>query len=111
MKLSVKDGNLRLRSAFKLIFFGWLFGIGGFFVVILFLMTIIALAGGPITVNGETVSGSAALVQMLPMMILMPIIIVLQGAMFAGLMVLGLLVYRTFRPIRVDGVISGDVFS
>ena len=111
MKLSVKDGNLRLRSAFKLIFFGWLFGIGGFFVVILFLMTIIALAGGPITVNGETVSGSAALVQMLPMMIFMPIIIVLQGAMFAGLMVLGLLVYRTFRPIRVDGVISGDVFS
>lgn len=110
MKLSVKDGNLRLRSAFKLIFFGWLFGIGGFFVLILFLMTIIALAGGPIEVNGETVSGSAALVQMLPMMILMPIIIVLQGAMFAGLMVLGLLVYRTFRPIRVDGMISGDVF-
>ncbi|WP_394692111.1 hypothetical protein [Hyphobacterium sp.] len=111
MKLSVRDGKLRLRSAFKLIFFGWVFGIGGFFALIFLLMMLIALAGGPIDINGETVSGSAAFIQMLPMMILLPVIIVFQGAIFSGLMVLGLLIYRLFWPIRVDGAISPSVFE
>jgi len=113
MKLETRNGNLTLGSAYKLTFAAWCVGIGGFFLFFFLLMVAIffitALAGGPVMVNGEVHTGAAAMQSLLafvPMLILLPLIIVMQGAMFSGLMVLGLLVYRQFRPIQVSEILE-----
>jgi len=111
MKLTVKDGKLRLRSAFKLMFFGWLFIFAAFFLFTILILLLIALLGGPIDVNGDTFTGTTALIQLAPMFIIFPIVAGIYSAMLAGFGTIGLLIYRIFWPIRIDGAITPSVFE
>lgn len=61
-----------------------------------------ATLSGQMSVNGEMVYGSGAvLLQLLPMIILVPIIIVMQAFIVGGLLTLGVLIYRQWRPLAV----------
>jgi len=111
MKLTVKDGKLRLRSAFKLMFFGWLFIFAAFFALAFLILILVAVVGAPIVAGGGAFSGSAALIQLVPMLIIYPISAVFYAVFLAGFAVLGLLIYRIFWPIRIDGAITPSVFE
>jgi len=111
MKLSVRDGKLRLRSAFKLMFFAFAFGTGVFFLFVTLLFGLIIALGGPIETDSGPVQGAEAVMTMAPTLILMPISIVIYAAFIAAIGTLGLLIYRLFWPIRVDGAISPSVFE
>ncbi|GJL97959.1 MAG: hypothetical protein DHS20C06_17760 [Hyphobacterium sp.] len=106
MELRVKEnGQLSLGSAYKMIATGWMFGVGGFFAMMFIPMFIIflimALSGQPMSVNGEMTTGWAAFSPMLIMLVMMPVVIAFHAVMFGGMIVLGLVAYRQFRPITV----------
>lgn len=102
MELKTKDGNLTLRSAYRLIVTAWLLSWGAFMGFILLLLFLITLLTGEMTVNGELVEGrGAALASILPMLVLFPVIIVMQAFMLGGLLTGGLWLYRLKRPLRV----------
>jgi len=111
MKLSTHDGNLRLRSAFKLIFTGWLIGWGGMFAFFYLIFFLVALFGGTIDVNGEPMQGLPAVLGLLPFLPFIAIIIFFHAVFFSGLTCLGLLVYRRFKPISVLMPPSSDAGS
>lgn len=106
MELRVKEnGQLSLGSAYRLIATGWVLGVGGFFAIMIIPMLIIflitLLAGQPVMVNGEMTTGWSALAPMLFILVMFPLIIVFHAVMFGGMIVLGLVAYRQFRPITV----------
>jgi len=106
MELRVKEnGQLSLGSAYKMIAKGYVIGAGGFVAIFMIPMFIIfligALSGQPMSVNGEMTTGWAAYTPMLMMFVMFPVIVGLQAIMFGGMVVLGLVVYRQFRPINV----------
>ena len=111
MQITTKDGKLRLRSAFKLMFVGWAIGTGGFFLLIVLMMILIAALGGPIDIEGETFTGMAAMIQMLPILIVGPFIVLFYAVILSGFGVTGLVIYRMFRPIRVMTTVDGQVFE
>lgn len=111
MKLSVKDGKLRLRSAFKLMFFAFTFGTGVFFVFMTLLFGLVIALGGPIETDSGPVQGAEAAATLAPMLILMPITIAIYAGFLAAIGALGLLIYRLFWPIRIDGAIAPSVFE
>jgi hypothetical protein len=118
MELRVKEnGQLSLGSAYKMIATGWVLGVGGFFAMMFIPMFIIflimALSGQPVSVNGEMTTGWAAFSPMLIMLVMMPVVIAFHAVMFGGMIVLGLVAYRQFRPITVkcppgSGVLSSS---
>lgn len=102
MNLKVRDGQLTLGSVFKLVAISWLcFGMvvfGGVFLLLL----VIGLASGSMVVNGDMVSGrSAVLTSMLPVLILFPIVLALQAALFGAFATGGAALYRLRRPLSV----------
>ena len=112
MELRVKEnGQLSLGSAYKMIATGWVFGVGGVFALIFIPMfvvfLIVALSGQPMNVNGEITTGWAAFLPMLMMFIVFPFIIGFHAIIFGGMVVLGLVAYRQFRPITVK-ITSGS---
>ncbi|MEQ8434936.1 MAG: hypothetical protein RIA71_11910 [Oceanicaulis sp.] len=111
MKLSTRNGALRLRSAFKLMFFGWLISWGLLFGLILIILFIVALAGGTVDVNGEPRQGLDAVVGMLPFFPMVALILPFHAAMFSGLICFGLFIYRLFKPIRVEAALVGAAES
>jgi hypothetical protein len=102
MKLRLNGRQLRLTAAYRLIFTAWVLGWGILFGTVLSLILLISLISGSMMVNGDMVEGRLeVLLALLPMLILFPLAIVFQGAIFTGLLVLGLLVYRQFKPIEI----------
>jgi len=102
MNLTVRDGQLTLGSVFKLVAISWLcFGLivfGGLFLLIF----LIGAASGTMMVNGETVDGrGAVMAATLPMLLLLPVIIALQAAMFGGFVAAGAALFRLRKPLSV----------
>ena len=65
--------------------------------VIVFLIT---LFGGTATFNGQEISGALAALQMLPMLIILPFVIVFHAIFFGGFLTLGLWIYRLRKTNR-----------
>lgn len=102
MQLRTVNGNLTLGSVYKLFVWSWVLSWGAFMGAILLLLTLIALATGQMFVNGELVQGRGpAAFAMLPMFVLFPIVIVVQGFMFAAFLTFGAWLYRLRRPLKV----------
>ena len=102
MNLKIRDGQITLGSIFRLVAISWLcFGLvvfGGLFALIF----LAGAASGTMLVNGEMVEGRGAVVAAMgPMLILVPVIIGLQSAMFGGFVVAGAALYRLRKPLTV----------
>lgn len=94
MKLKIVDGKVALGSMFPVLWTGYVIGLGCFFLPILVIMVLIALVA--------VVSGSGELAwNMLPMA-MMPVILAIQGAIFSGIVLLGLLVFRAFGKLEAE---------
>ena len=102
MELKTVDGKLALGSAYKLFAWGWVLGWGAFMLPILVLCILIALLTGQMGVNGEMVYGrGAALMAILPLLVMFPIILVLQAFLAGAVVTFGLWLYRLRRPLSV----------
>ncbi len=102
MELRTVGGRLKLGSAFRMVATGYLVGAGAIFVPLFGLVSVTLLAtGAPAAMNGEVVEGGARVVTILMPFVLLPLILAGQSLIFGGVIVLGLALYRTRRPIRV----------
>lgn len=102
MQLRTVDGKLTLGSVYKVIVWGWLIGWSVLMIPIMLLIVVGGTLAGEMSVNGEMVHGRGVVfMHMLPLLVLMPIIIVMHAFMFGGLITLGVLIYRRFRPLTV----------
>ncbi len=102
MQLKVKDGNLSLRSLYKLIVAGWIIAFGLLFGVFFLLLIAAGLLTGEMMVNGEVVYGRGAIfLNIVPMLIIFPIFIVMHAFMFGGLIIGGIALYRKKRPLTL----------
>ena len=102
MKLKVVDARLSLGSAYKLIVVGWVLSWGALVGTIFGFAVIVAMTRGSMTINGEVVEGAGAIAsQILPFVIMLPLIVVFHAFVFGGLLVGGLALYRLYRPIEV----------
>ena len=102
MNLRVVGGQLTLGSVFKLFVAGWICAWAVLFVVVFGLLLLIAVISGTTVVNGEVVHGrGAALIQMLPLLVILPIVIGLQSLIFGAFLTGGVWLYRLRRPLTV----------
>lgn len=102
MQLRTVDGKLTLGSVYKIVVWGWLIGWSIFMIPIFLLIVIGATISGQMSWNGEMIYGSGEIfMRLLPFVFLPPIIIVFHAFMFGGLITLGVLIYRRFRPLTV----------
>ena len=102
MQLRTVDGRLTLGSVYKIIVWGWLIGWGVFFIPIMLLIVVGGTIAGQMSVNGEMVYGHGVVfMQMLPLLVLAPIIIVMHAFMFGGLITLGVWIYRQIGRAHV----------
>jgi hypothetical protein len=102
VELRTKGGLLNPGGAFKLVWTGYFLGAGVIFLPVFALVSVISLAAGvPPTWNGQPVEGSGGILVAILPLIMVPIILAFQAAMFGGLIVLGLWIYHKRRPIRV----------
>lgn len=102
MELMVRNGNLSWGSMFKLYFFSWIGGFGALFGGAFFLILLLALLSGEVMVNGEPVYGAMQIfLQLMPFLILIPIVIVFHAFFFGGILLFGTWVFSRFRPIAV----------
>jgi hypothetical protein len=102
MQLNLKDGQLTLGSAYKLFVVGWIVSWGGFFLLFFGLFFAMGLAGAPMTFNGEVVTNNSdMLIQMIPMLVLMPIIVVFHAFLFGGIWLAGAAIYKMWKGLKV----------
>jgi hypothetical protein len=102
MQLRTVDGKLSLGSVYKIVVWGWLIGWSIFLIPIFFLIAIGTLISGQMSWNGETIYGRGAIfMRLLPFVFLPPIVIILHAFIFGGVITLGVLIYRRFRPLTV----------
>lgn len=102
MKLRVKNGQLSYGSTYRFFVTSWVLGVGSLFLAMFALTFLLMLATGTGQVNGQTVTGRGALiVSMLPMVIIFPIVMLIQGFMFGGVLLFGSWLYRKFRKIEI----------
>lgn len=102
MQLKSVDGKLTLGSAYKLFVISWIFGCHILFGAFAAIFTLIALASEQATINGVIVEGTGPiLTAMIPVLLLFPVVIIIQSFIAGGMLVLGLAVYRLWRPIKI----------
>ena len=102
MQLKTVNGKLTLGSAYKLFVVSWFVGWTSIFVVIGGIGLLAALVSGEAMINGEVVEVSGSgLAQFLPMLALLPVIIIFHAFAFSGFLLLGLVIYRIWRPVQV----------
>lgn len=102
MNIKVVDGKLSIGSLFVPVVAGYAIGAGAIFLPMALLTgLLIALSPGVVDQNGQAVSGAA---MGLPMIIMVPVIVVIQGVMIGGLVLLGLVIYRNWGTLRVTHV-------
>jgi hypothetical protein len=102
MQLRIRDGQLTLGSAYKLMVWGWILGMGTFMGGVFLLMVLLSLLTGQMGVNGEMVQGTGpTLLALAPGLIMLPIIIVLHAFCIGGIILFGLWLYRTRNPLAV----------
>ncbi|MCI5048447.1 MAG: hypothetical protein MRY59_13180 [Aquisalinus sp.] len=91
MQINVSDGNIRLSSIYKLFFVGALISSIVLFLTFLLVGVVASL------ITGEWV----VLIQLLPMIILWPGVLLLGAAIGSLLNLLGIWLYRFFRPVVI----------
>ncbi|MEQ1708077.1 MAG: hypothetical protein ABL864_07085 [Terricaulis sp.] len=102
MEIKAVDGKLSLGSLFGPVVVGYGVGAGVIFVPMFVLMSLLFLfSPGVVDQSGQIVSGASVA---LPMLIMVPFILVMQGVMFGGLVLLGLAIYRKWGTLRVTSV-------
>ncbi|SDM43598.1 hypothetical protein [Maricaulis salignorans] len=102
MQLKSINGKLTLGSAYKLFVVSWYIGWTSIFVIIGGIGLLAMLVSGQATINGEVVEGAGPVAaQLLPMLALFPIIIIFHAFVFSGLLLLGLIIYRIWRPVQI----------
>ena len=102
MQLKSINGKLTLGSAYKLFVVSWFVGWTSIFMVFAGIFAIASLITGQATINGEIVEGAGPVAaQLLPMLALIPVIIIFHAFMFSGLLLLGLVIYRIWRPVQI----------
>jgi hypothetical protein len=102
MQIRAVNGKLSLGSLFMPLVIGYSIGWGLMFALILPLPLVSILSSRAVDGNGHVVTGiGAKLAMVAPVLLLFPLIIVMQSVMMAGSILLGLVIYRTMRPIRV----------
>ena len=97
IKIRIVDGQLRLGSLFALLWKGYI--VGGLcvfapFFLLAWLGMIIAIAAG--NADGEAISGAI----MMPLML--PLVLAMQGLMIAGMILLGVWIYRRVVGLEVE---------
>ena len=111
MEIKAVDGNLSLGSLYRPIALGYAIGMGVIFIPLFLLMLpILVFSPGVQDQSGHLVTGPGPILAMMaPMLVMIPIILVLQGLIIGGVILLGLAIYRARRPIRVvsDGNTRG----
>jgi hypothetical protein len=101
MEIKVVDGKLSLTSLFAPVAVGYGVGAGVIFLPMFLLIGLVGSFTPVVDQSGQTVSGAAFF---LPMVIMVPLILLMQSVMFAGLIMLGLAIYRRFGKINVISV-------
>lgn len=95
MKIKIVDGKVAIGSMFPVLWTGYVFGFGCFFLPIFLLIALISLFA---SASG---SGAEALA-VIPMVIMVPIILALQGVIVSGAVLLGLLVFGSFGKLEAE---------
>lgn len=106
MKLTVRNGKLKLWSIYKLIVIGWTASIVVVFGVVLSLILGHAVLVDEFPVNGEVIRGRLNIViAALPIIFLFPIAAFFQSIIVAAYLTFGIWLYSKFQPInvKVDG--------
>ena len=102
MEIKGVDGKLSIGSLFGPVAVGYAVGAGVIFIPLFLLMGLLfAFSPQVVDQNGQSVSGAA---MALPMIIMVPFIVVMQGAMFGGIVLFGLAIYRKWGTLRVTCV-------
>jgi hypothetical protein len=101
MQIKVVDGKLSLTSLFAPVAVGYGVGAGLIFLPAFLLVGLVGSFAPVVDQSGQTISGAAIF---LPMVIMVPFILLMQSVIFAGLIMLGLAVYRRFGKIEVTSV-------
>jgi hypothetical protein len=101
MEIKAVDGKLSLASLFGPVAVGYGIGAGIIFVPMFLLVGLLSSFAPMTAQNGQTVSPA---MMVLPMVIMVPFIVALQGVMFGGLVMLGLAIYRKWGTLRVTSV-------
>lgn len=102
MQLKTVNGKLTLGSAYKLFVISWLVGWTSLFVVFGGIALLAMLVGGEATINGVVVEGAGPVAaEILPVLALIPVIIIFHAFMFSGLLLLGFVIYRFWRPVQI----------
>lgn len=102
MEIKAVEGKLSLASMFGPVAVGYAIGAGVIFVP-MFLLTGLLFSFAPAGVdqNGQPFSPATMI---LPMVVMVPFIVALQGVMIGGLVTLGLAIYRRWGKLRVIAV-------
>ncbi len=102
MHLKTEDGNLTLGSAYRVIFWGWVFSWSALLIPTSLIITVGALMSGQMNVNGEMVYGvGQILTRLLPFFVMLPIVIVMQAFIIGAFLTFGLWLYRHWKPLSV----------
>lgn len=101
MEIRAVDGKLSLGSLFGPVAVGYGIGAGVIFMPMFLLMGVMFSFVPVVDQVGQPVNGA---IMILPMVVMVPIILVMQGAMFGGLVMLGLAIYRKWGTLRVTSV-------
>ncbi len=102
MNLRVAGGQLTLGSVFKLFAVGWICAWAALFVIVFGMLLLIVAISGTMVIDGEVVHGrGVALVQMLPLLVIFPIVIGLQSLIFGAFLTGGVWLYRLRRPLTL----------
>ncbi len=101
MELKAVDGKLSLGSLFGPVAVGYGIGAGVIFVPMMLLMGIVFANVPAVDQSGQPVNAAMII---LPMVVMIPIIVVMQGVMMSGLVLLVLAIYRKWGTLRVTSV-------
>ncbi len=96
MEIKAVDGKLSLGSLFGPVAVGYGIGAGVIFLPMFVLMSLVFLFSPVVDQNGQAVSGASVA---LPMLIMVPFILAMQGVMIGGLVLLGLAIYRRLGAV------------
>lgn len=97
MKLKSVNGNLSLGSVYKLFVVGWLFAWTIFYLLFLLSAVVSTSAVSPGGIGPDLSS-------FLPAAVLTPVLAVLSSLLFSGIMLLGVMIFRLWRPLRIEFV-------
>ncbi len=102
MEIKSVNGKLSVGSLFGPVAVGYAIGAGVIFLPMFLLMGILfSFSPGFVDQSGQNVS---AAMFVLPMIIMVPFIVVMQGVLMGGLVLLGLAIYRKWGTLHVVAV-------